>query len=151
MSRWHRNRRRAKPARRSLTTGHGKSAAGFTLIEVVVALAIAGLVLIAVDRLFSTGLMLDATARRSSTALMIAQSALEALDSRALVARYTEEKELPDGYRRSVEVRPRPDLLPATPSHPVVYPYQLSVAVSWQAGARRRSLSLSEIRLGLPP
>jgi hypothetical protein len=121
------------------------------LIEVVVALAIAALALIALDRLFSTGLKLDATARRSSAALMIAQSTLEALDSRALVARYTEEKELPGGYRRAVEVRPRPDLLPAADSRPVVYPYQLSVAVSWQAGAHTRSLSLSEIRLGVPP
>ena len=134
-----------------LTARRAADAAGFTLIEVVVALAIAALVLTAVDRLFSTGLQLEATARRSSAALMIAQSTLEALDSRALVARYAEEKELPGGYRRAVEVRPRPDLLPAAASHPVVYPYQLSVAVSWQAGAHTRSLSLSEIRLGVPP
>lgn len=148
MSRWHRNRRRADAR---LAAPRRKVAAGFTLIEVVVALAIAGLVLIAVDRLFSTGLRLDATAQRSATALMIAQSTLEALDSRALVASYNEDKELPGGYRRAVEVRPRPDLLPGKGSHPVVYLYQLSVAVSWQAGDRRRSLSLSEIRLGLPP
>ena len=151
MSRWQRKRRRAEARRGSVTTRHRTAAAGFTLIEVVVALAIAGLALVALDRLFSTGLRLDATARRSSTALMIAQSTLEALDSRALVASYTEEKQLTAGYRRSVEVRPRPDLLPAAEGHPVVYPYQLSVAVSWQAGAHTRSVSLSEIRLGVPP
>lgn len=148
MLRWHRNRRRAEA---DLAACHAADAAGFTLIEVVVALVIAALALTALDRLFSTGLKLDATAHRSSTALMIAQSTLEALDSRALVASYAEEKELPGGYRRSVEVRQRPDLLPAAQSHPVVYPYQLSVAVSWQAGTHRRSLSLSEIRLGVPP
>ncbi len=151
MSRWHRNRRRAEAVRRRVAGRCGDDAAGFTLIEVVVALAIAALALTAIDRLFSTGLKLDATTRRSSTALMIAQSALEALDSRALVASYTEVKDLPGGYRRAVEVQPRPDLLPAATTHPVVYPYQLSVAVSWQAGVHTRSLSLSEIRLGVPP
>lgn len=150
MSRWHQSPRRAEAAGRCRAAGDG-AAGGFTLTEVLVALVIAALALTALDRLFSTGLKLDATAQRSSTALMIAQSTLEALDSRALVARYAEDKELPGGYRRTVEVRPRPDLLPAPQSQPVVYPYQLSVAVSWRAGPHTRSLSLSEIRLGMPP
>lgn len=126
-------------------------AAGFTLIEVLVALAIAALALIAIDRLLSTGTESDIVAKRYSRALMIAQSALEALDSRAPAADYAEQRDLPGGYHRAVAVRPRPDLLPNPGSTPVAYPYQVSIEVSWAAGHRARSLSLSEIRTGLPP
>jgi len=126
-------------------------AAGFTLIEVVVALAIAALALVAIDRLLSTGTQSDIVSERYGRALMIAQSALEALNSRAPVANYAEQRDLPGGYRRTVAIRPRPDLLTHPGSSPVAFPYQVSIKVSWAAGRRTRSLSLSEIRTGLPP
>lgn len=125
--------------------------AGFTLIEVLVALAIAAVALVAIDRLVSTASEGGVVADRYNRALLIAQSALEALNSRAPVANYAEQRDLPGGYRRAVAVRPRPDLLPNAGSALVAYPYEVSIDVSWPAAHGTRSVSLSEIRTGLPP
>jgi len=57
-------------------------ASGFTLIEVLVAFAVAALMLAAMYQVFSNGLRAGTIAQRTSSALLIAQSALDATNWR---------------------------------------------------------------------
>jgi general secretion pathway protein I len=80
-----------------------RTATGFTLIEVLVAFAVAGLLLAAAYRLIALGLDRDVEAGREMTATLFAQSLLADGDPGPLGERHGQ---LPGGYRFRVTVRP---------------------------------------------
>jgi general secretion pathway protein I len=125
--------------------------AGFTLIEILVAFAVAILVLGVVYRSFSTGLGSASAAEDYSRAVLLAESGLELFGTaEALVS--GDRDELIDGrFERRASIRLRPDLMPAASAKPDLVPYEIEVSVTWRPGRRPRSISLSTIRLGPPP
>jgi general secretion pathway protein I len=123
---------------------------GFTLIEVLIALAIVGLALGAVAGVFSNGLIGHETASDAEAALALAEEQL-ALASAPLqpsarsgiyagrFAWQTAVSPYDDGGKEA----DMPDSLPRL--------YRIAVSVAWHDGHRSRELSLSTLRLGAPP
>ena len=114
---------------------------GFTLIEVLVAFAIAVAALAALYQLFGTGTRAGTAAGRLETAIVLARSAVEA----ASTAESGERKDRIGPYERRVLVRPRADLV--APDAPAGVE-EIAVDVSWRDGARERSITVTTLRLG---
>ena len=121
------------------------SATGFTLIEVLVAFAVATLVLGALYEVYATGLRSGTNAEKYSAAVLLAESGLDALASGPLAPVDTTDRF--GAYERRISVRMRPDLASAA-ARPAVVPYEIEVRVAWRDGIRERAVSLSTVRLG---
>jgi general secretion pathway protein I len=129
--------------------GHVPSG-GFTLIEVVVAMAIAGLALVMMFQAGSTGLFAVDSATRVEQAVERAQSRLAALGRAGAIAPGETEGDDGDGYRWRLRVRPvetRPAPLQSAPGASMIL-FDLEVTVAWRAGGRERLVVLNTRRLG---
>ena len=112
----------------------------FTLVEVLVAFAVAALLLVPLLRLFSGGIGGLGRADRAATAALWAETVLEARDGETPLQAGEEEGDLPDGYhwRRAV-ARYADAALPAQ-NGPLV-PYAVTLTVSWQERGATRGVS----------
>ena len=125
--------------------------AGFTLLEVLVALAVIGLALGTIAGVFSTGLMGHETASAAETALSVAEEQLTLAAAtphpgadkgvyagrfawQTTVARYSGDS---GGDDKAADI---PSQLPRL--------YRVAVSVAWNDGRHSRELSLSTLRLG---
>jgi general secretion pathway protein I len=135
-------RRRRRPVGR---------AAGFTLLEVVIALVIAGLALAALFGAGSTGLYATENARRAEEAVGRAQSHLAAIGSDPASVAGRSEGDDGGGFRWRLSVRPlasQQTLLAGGGSLATRTLYDVEVAVSWKAGGKTRRVVLVTRRLG---
>lgn len=128
-----------------------RRANGFTLLEVVVALAIAGLALVALFRAGSGGLLSVDTAAKVEEAVQRAQSHLAALgrDAALAVGDFTGDDGA--GYRWTLRVRPlsarqSPEQNGVSPVTTTLF--SVEVIISWPAGGAERSVVLQTLRLG---
>lgn len=112
---------------------------GFTLIEILVAFAVATLLLGALYQIFATGLRSSVAAENLSGAVLLAQSALDAAAGTPPSVSVTDDKI--DGYERRTSVRRRPDLAPDDQQAALI-PYEVEVTVTWRDGRRERQVSL---------
>jgi general secretion pathway protein I len=127
-----------------------KSALGFTLLEVVVALVIASLALVGLFRAGSGGLFASDTAARVDEAVERAQSHLAAFGRTGSVAPGEMEGDDGGGYRWRVRVAPvgtEPVVAQGQPAAARTL-YSVQVAISWGTGRHTRSVSLETRRLG---
>lgn len=122
-----------------------KSASGFTLIEVLVAFAVATLMLAALYQVFSVGLRASSTAENYANAVLLAQSGLETLAGAPVAVGDKRDRIGP--YERRISIRARPDLV-RTGAQPFVAPFEVEVRVAWREGVREREIALSTVRLG---
>jgi len=135
----------ASVARRDL----GSRARGFTLLEVVVALAIAGLALVGLFRAGSGGVLAVDAAGHVDQAIERAQSHLAAFGRIAVIVPGETEGDDGGGYRWRVRARPLttwqfgPGAAPAT-----ITLFEVEIAISWRAGGGHRSVALTSLRLG---
>jgi general secretion pathway protein I len=124
---------------------------GFTLIEVLVAFAIAVVLLVPLLHSFSTGLMSAARTDAVGEATLIAQSTLESVGPEIPLSAgggFTREE---GRYRVAARIsRYTGHGVVHGPILPVV-PYDVTVTVGWQEGARSRTVALRAVRLGPPP
>lgn len=130
-------------------------AGGFTLIEVLVALVIGGLAVMAIAAVFGSGLLASRVSNQAVIALTLAETKLAAAGAdeplrpgdrggsfdnhfgwRLSIARYED-----PGRPVSSDVE--------TPS--ALRLYRIAVTVAWNDGAKRRQLTLSTLRLGPAP
>jgi general secretion pathway protein I len=121
---------------------------GFTLIEILVAFAVATLMLGALYQIFSTGLRSGVAAENLSDAVLLAQSALDA--TAGLPPTVGETDDAIDGYQRHTSIRLRPDLS-LDPASSMLAQYQVEVTVSWRDGRRERHVALATLRPGPMP
>ena len=133
---------------RKIPASAGHRTAGFTLIEVLVALAVVGLALGAMAGVFSNGLLGHETASGAETALALAegQLALAAATPRPGAA-----SGIYDGrFAWQTTVAPFKDTADKDLPSPAALPllYRIAVSVSWRDGYRSRQVSLSTLRLG---
>ena len=124
---------------------------GFTLLEVVVALAIAAVALVGLFQAGSGGLFAVDTAARAQEAIQRAQSHLAAVGRDAALV----QGDFPDddggGYRWRLRVRPvATHRASASGGGSAALPtlYDVEVAVSWLGRSTDRSVVLKTLRLG---
>jgi general secretion pathway protein I len=124
---------------------------GFTLIEVLVAFAIAALLLVPLLRIFSGGIGGLTRADRAATAALWAQTVLDARNGEAPVAAGAEEGDLPGGYhwQRTVTVYGEA-AMSLQPRAPLV-PYAVTLTVTWSERGRTRTVTLDTLELAPPP
>lgn len=119
-------------------------APGFTLVEILVAFAVAVLLLGILHELFAASLRAAVSAGRLEEAVIMAQSALDAGAASSGAADQTENL---GPYQRRVRVRPRFDL-PASPPPAAMMVYEVDVSVAWRDGLRMRTVALSTLHPG---
>ena len=134
-----------------LASGVRRRADGFTLLEVVVAVVIAGLALVALFRAGSDGLFAADSAGRTEQAIERAQSHLAALGRAGAIAPGEAEGDDGGGYRWQLRVRPidvQPSALQGRQGATRAL-FDVEVTITWRAWGREKSLALSSMRLGM--
>jgi len=122
---------------------------GFTLLEVVVAMAILGIGLVIIIELFSGGLRLGRTSEEYTKAVGYARMKLEEISLTKSLEEGIQEGEFDPEYRWQLEVK-KVDLLPPgkeTSYQPPVALYWLRIDVLWKSGTRERATALESYRL----
>jgi general secretion pathway protein I len=121
--------------------------AGFTLLEVVVAVAILALSLGAVMRIFGTGLRSLEAAERHTIATLHAQSKLDEMGIEEPLAAGETAGSFERGYRWRASVSPysEPDF--EADAATGMTAYQVSVTVTWDEG----EVALTTLRLAVEP
>jgi general secretion pathway protein I len=123
-------------------------AEGFTLVEVLVAFAIAALMLGAMYDMLASDLRSEGRAESYRDAILIGQSALDAVAT--VPTSPGESFDRVGIYEREIRITERPELKPAKALTDAI-PYQIEVRVSWREGIRQRSIDLVTLRLAPPP
>ena len=129
------------------------STTGFTLIEVVIAIAILGVALAVIFELFSGGLRLGRVSKEYVMAMNYASLKMEELTTKGEVREGTEEGEFNKDYRWQTLVK-KFDLLPIEEKgidfKPPVELMNIKVNVLWKSGARERSTSIESYKAVKP-
>jgi general secretion pathway protein I len=120
---------------------------GFTLLEVLVALAIVGIAVTAILQLFSSNLRVISASEDHVRASLMAEARMrEIIDGEALVEKVWTET-TSDGYRVDVAVSrvqtARAETIGATL-------LQVDLSLSWRRGARNRTINLKTLKLVRP-
>jgi general secretion pathway protein I len=113
---------------------------GFTLIEIVVAMAILGVGLTVIIELFAGGLRLGRTSEEFSKAVSLARMKLEEVSLNPVLQEGSETGEFDKNFRWQVDVK-KMDILPLErpPEFlPLVEFYRLKVDVLWKSGSKER-------------
>ncbi len=121
--------------------GRTRFAKGFTLIEVVIALAILGVGLTVIIELFSGGLRLGRASVEYTKAVNFARMKMEEIAIKPNIQEGTDEGEFDPTYRWQVEIK-KMDLLSAQKDrdlNPPVELFQVKVNVLWKSGSKERS------------
>jgi general secretion pathway protein I len=128
-----------------------KRAAGFSLIEVLVAFTILALSLGTLYQVFSQGLRAADMGDDYTRAVVHARSQLARLGLEAEGDEAAMEGELDDGYRWQAVIEPYAPAEGEPPfSESGLEPVLVRVRVSWGHGPRERSFVLETVRLRLP-
>jgi len=121
---------------------------GFTLLEVVVALAILGVGLMVIIELFAGGLRLGRVSEEYTKAVNYSRMKLEELALKPPAEEGVEEGEFNETYRWKIETK-RIDLLPFerdTDFKPPVEFFHVKINVIWKSGLKERSVGLESYR-----
>jgi general secretion pathway protein I len=130
------------------TAGRPSRQSGFTLIEVVVALAIAALALVAIFEAGGAGLRGVDLAQRYVAATRAAQAHLAEVGVSIPLATTETGGVDAAGFRWAIRMTPTLVRPAADDRNPPQVLYAVDSSVSWQAGAAARSVHLSTLRLG---
>lgn len=117
---------------------------GFTLIEIIVALAILAVALGALFQAFSTGLRATAVADRKAAAVMLAQSLLDRIGQDIPLAAGERAGVSEGGLRWSIAIAPSPLIAPDRRADSPLQPFDVVVTVTGDGG---RPLTLATLRL----
>ena len=125
---------------------------GFTLLEVLVALAIASVALVGLFQAGSGGLFAVDTAVRAEEAVQRAESHLAAVGRDAALVQGEFTNDDGDGYRWRLRVQPvatRPMLTAQGNTPATATLFEVEVAISWPGRAGDRSVVLKTLRTGI--
>ncbi len=120
----------------------------FTLIEVVVAMAVLGVGLIVMIELFSGGLRAGRVSGEYTQAVGYARVKMEDISLAREMKEGMEEGEFDDNYRWRLEVK-KVNLLPGEPPVDLTLPvelYQIKLRVNWKSGSQERSAGLESMK-----
>jgi general secretion pathway protein I len=126
-----------------------KLCTGFTLIEVVVALAILGIGLTVIIELFSGGLRLARTSEEYTKAMNFAHMKMEEITSQRKIEEGTDEGKCDDDtFHWQVRIK-KTDLLPVEKDSdfkPPIELFQVRVDILWKSGSKERSASIESYK-----
>jgi general secretion pathway protein I len=125
------------------------SATGFTLIEVVVAMAILAIGLTVIIELFSGGLRLARTSMEYTKAVHYARTKMEEIGVKQTMEEGNEEGEFEDAFHWQVETK-RVDLVPGEHGpdfKPPAELFQVKVIVLWKSGSKERSTGIESYKV----
>ena len=126
-----------------------KRTGGFTLLEVVVALAVLGVGLIVIIELFSGGLRVGRVSGEYTRAVGYARVKMEDIALAREIKEGMEEGEFDKNYRWHLEVT-RVDLLPGEQPVDITLPvdlYQIKLQVIWKSGSQERSAAIESMKV----
>lgn len=126
-----------------------KRTRGFTLMEVVVALAVLGVGLVVIIELFSGGLRVGRVSGEYTRAVDYARVKMEGIALAREVKEGMEEGEFDRNYRWHLEVK-RVDLLPGEQPVDITLPvdlYQIKLQVIWKSGSQERSAAIESMKV----
>jgi general secretion pathway protein I len=123
-----------------------KREAGFTLVEVIVALAMLSAGLSLLLGLISNSLRQTASAQRMAGAGSLAQSLMAEVGTDLAIRAEVRDGQYTNGYRWRLKMQPY-DNVRENDERPVGL-YSISAEVEWEEGAERRSYALTTLRLG---
>lgn len=132
-----------------------RRAGGFTLIEVLVALAIVGLALAGVAGVLGNGLIGHEAASGAEDALALAEERLATAATPGALRLGAAKGTYADRFAWQTTVAPYDDggndaqSFDRKPDQPRLY--RVAVTVSWRDGHRERQLALTTLRLAAPP
>ena len=121
---------------------------GFTLIEVVVAMAVLGVGLVVIIELFSGGLRLERTSEEYSQAVNYARMKMEEISLQEKIEEGTQSGQFDKFFRWETEWK-RIDVLPLEKVQEFPLPielFQLRVNVFWKSGSKERSTGVETYR-----
>jgi general secretion pathway protein I len=127
----------------------GKKAPGFTLIEIVVAMAILSIGLVVIIELFGGGLRLGRVSQEYTKAAGYARIKLEEVTLAKTLVEGVEQGDFDNVFHWLVEVR-REDLLPPgrdTTYRPPVALYRVRIDVFWRSGNKDRVTRMESYRV----
>lgn len=129
------------------------SSHGFTLLEVMIALAILGLGIVTVLELLSGSLNIGVKASRHTQAAIYAQNIMDRLFARTALQDGDERGEFQDGYvwqARIQEIRPDDDRSRLQPNRPnqtdLFHLKEIEVQISWSENGGAQSFILRSLR-----
>ena len=125
---------------------------GFTLLEVIIALAILGIGLAVLMELFSGGFRLGRVSQEYTRAMNVASLKLEEMIARKTIEAGEEEGEFDKTFRWRTGVE-KVDILPydkGTEFKPPVDLYHIRVNVLWTSGSKERSAGLESYKTVKP-
>ena len=132
--------------------GKSRTPDGFTLVEVVVAMAVLGISLVLIIELFSGGLRLGRAAEEYTVAGQLARQKIEEIALYKQMEEGAEEGEFDGVYRWQMEVK-KVDLLGfavETDYQPPAAFYQIQVRVIWKSGNRERTTRIETFKAVKP-
>ena len=134
----------------------GRRTAGFTLIEVAIAMAIVGVGVVAVLEIFTAALRTEHGAGVRARAAMFARTLLEQKMTEPDPVPMQDSGELPDGYRFERRVREARDLLEGSGRDLDVKSeitlYEIEISVLWAQTADREGVyTVRTLRVGPSP
>ena len=122
---------------------------GFTLIEVVVAVAILGIGLVVIIELFGGGLRMERTSEEYTKAVGYARMKMEEISFAPGLEEGVQEGEFDRDYRWQVEVK-KVELIPSrgieTSYSPLVELYRIRVDVLWKSGLQEKTAWIESYR-----
>jgi general secretion pathway protein I len=124
----------------------GKGEAGFTLVEVIVALAMLSLGLSVLLGMISSGLGRTASAAKMAEAGSLAQSLLAEVGTELPIKMEERNGLFSEGYRWHLRMRPYGGTKEREDGPLSLY--QISAEIAWDEGTERRSFTLSTLRFG---
>lgn len=138
------------PDVRSCGLNRPRGAAGFSLVEVLVALIIVGLALAAVAGVFRTGLLGHELAVGADAALALAEEKIAAAGVTEPLRPGRSAGLYGDRLQWQVSIEPYQDKSSAGFEQPLpdLQLYRIAVTVVWRDGRRQRQLALDTLRLG---
>ena len=125
---------------------HRPDAAGFTLIEMLVAITLMVLLLLPLMRSFSAGLFVRTRSDALTEATMIAETELETVAANPAL----NSEPLADSRqgRYTIHTSVAPFTIGTADDQLPVRPYEIRVTVSWLEGARTQSVDLQMLQVG---
>ena len=138
----------------ALTCGRDRrDSAGFSLVEVLVALIITGLALAAAAGVFRTGLLGHEAAAGTDAALALAEEKIAAAGVTEPLHPGRSAGLFGNRFQWQVSIEPYQDKASAGFDQPLpdLQLYRVAVTVAWRDGHRQRQMALDTLRLGPQP
>lgn len=117
--------------------------AGFTLLEVLVAMALLSIALVSIIQLFSINLRGIATSEDLAKAVMRAEATMRDVLDDEDIAEKSSSETTPDGYRVDVAITKAEEA--RTENLPLEL-LQISLTVHWKDGVKERTLTLKTMK-----